>query len=132
MIYIFFKETQDNFGVTSKRLAEMSGISEKHLSAFRNGKTNLSLDLLWQLVENLDELAPGARREFGARIAGDREEIDAKSHREEIDVKKLIPKISPKILIESMSKKQFAALLNAYADTLRQDKDSQSALLTIS
>ena len=131
MIYIFFKETQDNFGVTSKRLAEMSGISEKHLSAFRNGKTNLSLDLLWQLVENLDELAPGARREFGARIAGDRKEIDAKSRREEIDVKKLIPKISPKILIESMSKKQFAALLHAYADTLRKDKDSQSALVTM-
>jgi DNA-binding Xre family transcriptional regulator len=70
MIYKFFKETQDEHRIKSKDLAAAVNITNKHLSEFRQGKANITLDLLWQLVEALDELSPGARRDFGLRIAG--------------------------------------------------------------
>ncbi len=70
MLYKFFTETQEYHGVTSKDLAEAAGVSRKHLSEFRRGKANISLDLLWHLVETLEQLSPGARRDFGLRLAG--------------------------------------------------------------
>lgn len=70
MLYQFFTETQDERHVSSKELAKAAGISSKHLSEFRNGKANITLDLLWHLVDTLDQLSPGAKRDFGLRIAG--------------------------------------------------------------
>jgi transcriptional regulator with XRE-family HTH domain len=70
MLYQFFTETQDKHGVSSKDLAEAVGITPKHLSEFRRGRANITLDLLWRLVDELDRLSPGARRDFGLRIAG--------------------------------------------------------------
>ena len=67
MIDKLFKQTQDEHGIANKELATVAGISSKHLCEFRNGKTNITLELLWQLVEAMDRLSPGARRDFGLR-----------------------------------------------------------------
>ena len=70
MIHQFFKQVQDAYGVKSKDLAEIVGISAKHISEFRSGKANISVDLLWQLVEAMDKLSPGAKKEFGFKLSG--------------------------------------------------------------
>ena len=70
MLYKFFTETQNAHHVKNKDLAEAAGISCKHLSLFRSGRANITLNLLWHLVDTLDRLSPGARRDFGLRLAG--------------------------------------------------------------
>ena len=66
-----FRKIQDNRTIKGKDLAELTSINQKHLSQFRQGKSSVSLDLLWRLLEAMDELSPGARRDFGLMIAGE-------------------------------------------------------------
>jgi transcriptional regulator with XRE-family HTH domain len=76
MIHQFFREVQDRHGIKGKDLAEKVGINAGHLSQFRSGKASITLELLWRLVEAMDELSPGARKDFGLMLAGCNEEED--------------------------------------------------------
>jgi hypothetical protein len=60
-----FRQTQDHFDIKNKDLAEAVGISAKHISYFRWGRGDMSVKLLWRLIQAMDEMAPGARQYFG-------------------------------------------------------------------
>lgn len=66
----FFKKAQDDYGIQSKELAQRLKISRNHLSEFRNGKSNITLDLLWQMLLVMDEIAPGSRAYTCQLMAG--------------------------------------------------------------
>lgn len=112
MIHEIFKQTQDSFGIKNKVLAAKVGISPKHLSEFRAGKTNLSLELLWEIVLALDELAPGARRELGRLMAGEEGFF-----------------CQPRQLIAQLSPQQRSDLLIAIAEEMRTERLSHQELV---
>lgn len=70
-------QTMRHWGIVGKELAKKAGISETHLSQFRNGKTNIGDDKLVKLLEAMDELAPGSRSYFCAMLADSQ---DAQKH----------------------------------------------------
>lgn len=123
MLYKYFQETQDQHGVSNKDLAREAGISGKHLSEFRNGKANVTLDRLWHLVETLDRLSPGARKDFGLKLAGC---TNGLSSSEELSLNNLIAKIPPSELLQVMGNRQLAALLSAFAETLKQEEPNKT------
>ncbi|MDJ0716473.1 MAG: helix-turn-helix transcriptional regulator [Prochloraceae cyanobacterium] len=75
MINELLKQVQDNRKIKSKDLAQRLKISEKHISKFRTGKTNFSSDLLWQLIVAMEQISPGAMKDFGMLIARYQQEI---------------------------------------------------------
>lgn len=80
-----FRETQDKYGVSSKKLADAVGITTKHLSQFRNGHTNIPTNLLWQLLEEMNNFSPGAKNYFAEKLAG-----QSKPLKVEVDLEKTI------------------------------------------
>lgn len=74
-----FKKAQDDYGIQSKELAERLKISRNHLSEFRNGKSNMNLDLLWQMLVVMDEIAPGSRTYVCELMAGKTPTREAKT-----------------------------------------------------
>ncbi len=67
-----FDLTLKRYGIQGKALANLSGVSENHISEFRRGKlkTGVTTDCLLKLLEAMDELSPGARRFFCDLLAG--------------------------------------------------------------
>lgn len=63
-------QIQDRYKITGKDLAAAAGISPQHFSEFRRGKVDLTTRALWNVLEALDTLAPGAKAEFAAEISG--------------------------------------------------------------
>ncbi len=79
MLYLFtilmeeiFDLTLKRYGIQGKALANLSGVSENHISEFRRGKlkTGVTTDCLLKLLEAMDQLSPGARRFFCDLLAG--------------------------------------------------------------
>jgi transcriptional regulator with XRE-family HTH domain len=70
MIHNFFDQTLKRYGITGKRLSEVTGYSTTHISEFRNGKTNPSCETLMCLLSGMDQIEPGARQYFCALLAG--------------------------------------------------------------
>lgn len=70
MIHQLLRQTQDRYRITSKALAKKSEITPQHLSEFRNGNSELSTKVLWQMLQAMDELAPGSRRYFCSLLGG--------------------------------------------------------------
>jgi transcriptional regulator with XRE-family HTH domain len=64
------KETQDFYGIKSKDLAELAGIGVQHMASIRSGKSWPSEEVLMRILDALERLSPGARRDFGLRLAG--------------------------------------------------------------
>jgi transcriptional regulator with XRE-family HTH domain len=64
------KETQDSHQIKGKDLAEMAEIGVQHLASIRNGKSWPSEEVLMKILEAMDRLSPGAKRDFGLRLAG--------------------------------------------------------------
>ncbi|MFW6264165.1 MAG: helix-turn-helix domain-containing protein [Cyanobacteriota bacterium] len=65
-----FIETQESRRITGKSLSDLSGISANHIAQFRRGNRDMTSEMLWQLVEAMDKISPGARVEFCQRLAG--------------------------------------------------------------
>lgn len=67
-----FDLTLKRYGIQAKALAAVSGVSQNHISEFRNGKlkTGVTTDCLMRLLEAMDELSPGSRRFFCDLLAG--------------------------------------------------------------
>ena len=111
MIHELFRQTQDNFRIKGTDLAAKVGISTKHLSKFRQGKANITVELLWQLVEAMERIAPGARQNFGELVAG-KGDLDRKPYRT----------LSERV--EEMSNEEFGELLMAVGKELRNRKST--------
>lgn len=73
MIRIFFKQAILHYGITGKRLSEVSGVSENHISEFKTGKRTVSVEVLWKLLVALDQIEPGARQYFCNLLSGEGE-----------------------------------------------------------
>jgi transcriptional regulator with XRE-family HTH domain len=87
-VHIFpelFSRTMEYYKISGKELSQVSGISENHISEFRRGKrkTGVSTGVLWQLLEGMEKIAPGARSYFAALLAG----VDQKQEIETLDTK---------------------------------------------
>lgn len=54
------------FGIEAKELAVRSGISEAHISAFRNGKLKrgFTSKALWDLLDGMEKIEPESRKYF--------------------------------------------------------------------
>jgi len=70
MIHNFFDRTLKRHGITGKKLSEVTGISQTHISEFRHGKTNPSCETLMLLLEKADQIEPGAKQYFCQLLAG--------------------------------------------------------------
>jgi DNA-binding Xre family transcriptional regulator len=67
-----FDRTLISYGVVAKDLSEITGISENHISKFRRGKGDVTTEILFRLLEGMDELKPGSRSHFCLMLAGRR------------------------------------------------------------
>lgn len=106
MIHNFFDRTLKHYGITGKKLSEVTGISQTHISEFRNGKTNPSCETLMLLLDGAERISPGARQYFCQLLAG--RSVSALS-------------ASPlSLAIDAMSSEELAQLLLAVADRLQQ------------
>jgi transcriptional regulator with XRE-family HTH domain len=59
-----------HFRITGKRLSDESGITQSHISDFRNGKKQLTNANLDALLDAGDRIQPGFRRYFALSLAG--------------------------------------------------------------
>ncbi|HEY9907889.1 MAG TPA: helix-turn-helix transcriptional regulator [Thermosynechococcaceae cyanobacterium] len=100
MIHKSFDSTLKHYGITGKRLAEVTGLSQGHISEFRRGQTNPPCDTLERLINGLEAVEPGARRYFCQLMAGSA--------------------ISPEVSLDHLSSTEMAGLLLAVADRLRR------------
>lgn len=69
MINKIFDSTLKHYGISGKRLSDVTGISQGHISEFRNGKSNPPCDTLLRLLDGMDEITPGAKRYFCQHLA---------------------------------------------------------------
>lgn len=72
MISTFFRQTLEKYNIKGKRLSEISGVSENHISEFRRGKATVSAEILWKLLIAMDEIAPGARQYFCSLLGAEK------------------------------------------------------------
>lgn len=75
MLREFFGEVKRHHGITGKAISELSGISQNHISEYINGKRDVTSETLWRMIEAMDKISPGARKDFALKIASDRPEI---------------------------------------------------------
>lgn len=84
MFHQYIRQILRDRSLKSKDLALAIDVTPKHFSQFCNGSANISTKKLWQLICALEELSPGAKRDFCLRLA------DLSSDRKSLDWNKLI------------------------------------------
>jgi transcriptional regulator with XRE-family HTH domain len=108
-----FDRTLRIHGITGSKLAEVTGLSTTHISEFRRGKTNPPCNTLQRLLDAIDEISPGAKRDFCMQLAG-------------IPSSFVEPSIPPrKLAIDEMNSLELAQLLIAVADKLQDGKSAK-------
>ena len=70
MLREVFTKIKKSHGITGKAISQKTGISQKHISEYINGKRDVTSEALWRMVEAMDQLSPGALRDFGLRLTG--------------------------------------------------------------
>jgi predicted transcriptional regulator len=110
----FFDRVMRIHGITGKCLADRTGMSTTHISDFRRGKTNPPCDTFQRLLDAVDEISPGAKRDFCLLLSGATISPLTESS------------TSPrKVAIAEMSSLELAQLLMAVADKLQEDKSAK-------
>ncbi|MEC4817502.1 MAG: helix-turn-helix transcriptional regulator [Scytonema sp. PMC 1069.18] len=103
-----FDETLKKYGITGAQLSKKTGVSAGHISQFRNGKGgNMAHATLENLLNAMEELAPGARRYFCQLLAGEGERFT--QSRKIVD------------LIESADEEEMEAILVAISRKWKQE-----------
>ena len=59
-----FNATIRRYRINASELSQLTGVSGKHISEFKNGKRDVSSTLLVRLLDGIDELKPGAKQYF--------------------------------------------------------------------
>ncbi|MFM6092511.1 MAG: helix-turn-helix domain-containing protein, partial [Dolichospermum sp.] len=59
------------YGIKSKDLAELIGISAQQIAEFRSGRSWLSQTTFEAMLESMEALKPGSRKYFCSLIAGE-------------------------------------------------------------
>lgn len=123
MISEIFRVTIERYGISGKQLSKFSGVSENHISEFRRGKTGISTEVLWKLIEAMDEIKPGSRAYFCARLAKG-EEFGNNS---QMSVpKQLDSLLDMQNMVDSLSDDSLALLLMVVAARIKNGVSSQT------
>lgn len=69
-----FDQTLKFWGISGKELSGKSGISENHISEFRRGKGDITTNVLWKLLQAMEQIAPGSGNHFFYLILGQKME----------------------------------------------------------
>ena len=64
------KKVKETRKITGKDLSRKTGITEANISGFFNGKINTKVSTLDKIVEAMDKISPGARRDYAQELAG--------------------------------------------------------------
>jgi transcriptional regulator with XRE-family HTH domain len=107
MLRNIFKQTKKDHGITGKAISRLTGVSENHISEFLNGNRDMTSQTLWRLVEAMDELSPGAKRDFGLRLAGLSQGLTT--------------------LVEQMPPEEVSDTLTAIAESLRKPRSVETS-----
>lgn len=106
-IYKIFDKTLRYYKISGKQLAQASEVSQGHISGFRNGRVNLSTEVLERVLVEMDAIAPGSRLHFCELLAG----------------QNLAPTVAVMLQqVECMDATDLAQLLNIVADRLTKKK----------
>ena len=116
MINKYFKQTMDHFKIKGIDLAKALNCGPGYISDIRMGKTNPPTNRLWELIETIEKLAPGARRYFGNLVAGN----DTAYFLEGI-----AQNIEPSEMVELMSDEQLSKFMFALAARLGEKSKNQ-------
>ena len=116
MISEIFRMTIERYGISGKQLSKFSGVSENHISEFRRGKTGISTEVLWKLIEAMDEIKPGARVYFCKRLTG----AEGFGNSTQLSVpKQLESLLDMQILVDGLSDGSLALLLMVVAARIK-------------
>ncbi len=75
-IHEAFDKTLKNYRISGKLLAERTNISPAHISQFRNNKGGLSYRTLEEMLDALEEIAPGSRTYFCLQLADYKQSVE--------------------------------------------------------
>ncbi|OCR00274.1 hypothetical protein BCD67_25040 [Oscillatoriales cyanobacterium USR001] len=116
MISEIFRVTIERYGISGKQLSKFSGVSENHISEFRRGKTGISTEVMWKLIEAMDEIKPGARAYFCTRLAG----VEGFGNNSQISVpKQLESLLDMQNMVDGLSDDTLALLLMVVAARIK-------------
>lgn len=104
-----FDKTLRYYRITGKALWEKTGISQNHISEFRNGG-NISAEALSRLMAAMEDLAPGAKLYFCILLAGENPAEFLSSQ----------PQSSLRSLIRAASPQEKAEVLNIIAGWMQE------------
>ena len=113
MLNNYFKQTMDHFKIKGPELSKEFGCGQSYISDIRMNKINPPSNRLWELIETLEKLAPGARRYYGNLVAGNDTEYF---------VEEVIDNVEPAEMVKLMSNLQLSKFLFALAAELSKIK----------
>ena len=116
MLHIYFKQTMDHYGIKGSELAEAMGCSRNNISEIRTGKTKPQIDRFWELIETIEQLAPGAKRYFSNLISENNTTFLLKDTVDNLDTAELVA---------AMDDEQLSKLMFAVAVRLGNKKNNQ-------
>ena len=64
------KKVRKKRKIKGKELSLETGIAESNISEFFTGKVNMTISTLDKIVEAMEKISPGARREYAQELAG--------------------------------------------------------------
>lgn len=64
------KKVRRSRKIKGKELSQEAGIAEGNISDFFNGKINMTITSLDRIVEAMEKISPGARRDYAQELAG--------------------------------------------------------------
>ncbi len=122
MLRKIFTEVKNKYGITGKALSQATGISQKHISEYINGKRDVTSSTLWRMIEAMDNLAPGAKQYFSVLMCGCESNFSSKPQyvAESKDWRSLISNASPA---------EMEQILLAMADRWSQIKTEKESLV---
>ena len=116
----YFKQTMEHFKIKGVDLARELDCLPGYISDIRVGKINPPTNRLWELIEIMERLAPGARRYFGNLVAGNDTDYFLEA---------VVENIEPADMLELMSSQQLSKFMFALAAKLgkvKLDKQEQN------
>jgi transcriptional regulator with XRE-family HTH domain len=112
-----FKKVKESRGITGKAISEVTGISQNHISKFLSAERDVTTETLWRMVKGMDIVSPGAEQEFFQDLTG---------HTGRLSLKQIVANAEPQDLLQVMGNSQFAALISAFAETLKQEEPNET------
>jgi transcriptional regulator with XRE-family HTH domain len=112
-----FRKVKEARKIKNKSLSEETGISPTHISKFLNGDRDVTTEVMWRLLEAMEQISPGAQQDFYTALSGVRNKHT---------LQEILSNMEPVDLLETLQGDVFADLIHAFADTLK-DRHSQDA-----